>query len=101
MSEPFDPDEFLRQTAHPAAGFDPDKFLAETAPRAPAPERTVPQMALDAIQSGQARSFGRGALQGATLNFGDEIQGWMGRTMQRGINRTPSFLLDALAKRGL
>src|SRR5580692_1031750 len=58
----FDPDAFLKATAPGASGgFDPDKFLAQTAPPKEEP--------------GALEALGRGAVQGATFGFGDEIAG--------------------------
>jgi len=52
----FDPDKFLKDTEPAVEGdFDPDAFLADTE------------------QPSQLEAAGRGALQGATLGFGEEI----------------------------
>lgn len=48
-----------------------------------------------------AKAAGRGALQGATLDFGDEIQGGMGRLMQAEVNLLPEKLKDALRRHGI
>jgi hypothetical protein len=67
----FNPDAFLAQTA-PAAGgsFDPDAFLAQTAAPAPA-------------GPGQLESLGRGALQGGSLGFSDEIAGGIEAALEK------------------
>lgn len=51
----FDPDKFLRDTEPTESSFDPDAFLAATE------------------QPSQLEAAGRGAIQGATLGFGEEI----------------------------
>lgn len=63
---PFDPDAFLGKDASTKTGgsFDPDAFLAGKAEFVPPPALSSPT---------KVESAARGAAQGATLNFGDEL----------------------------
>lgn len=91
----FNPDKFLAETAPSSGGgFDPDKFLAETA--APAP-RPVP---------GRGEAAYRGAVQGATMGFGDELAGAAGAPIlqlyrkylaAKGVHLTPQAAAEAEA----
>ena len=68
----FDPDAFLAETApapRGAGGFDPDAFLANAAPAPAGPS--------------QLESLGRGALQGGSLGFSDEIAGGVEAALER------------------
>ena len=62
----FNPDQFLAETA-PQASFDPDAFLRETSPRT--------QVEPDVSLGEYAGALGRGAAQGASLGFADELAG--------------------------
>lgn len=71
----FDPDAYLaKQTP---AGFDPDAYLKA---RAPAPAGAP-------VGGGQA--FGAGVAQGATANFGDEIEGAIQSLLRKYVEKAP------------
>jgi hypothetical protein len=74
-SNDFDPDAYL---AGKASAFDPDTYLRE---------KRISDMA---GKTGRGEAFGRGAMQGASLGFGDEMAGGYSAA-QKQIERMPEL----------
>jgi len=105
----FDPDTYLaikqaalqqaaQAPAAPSQGFDPDTYLAQK--QAAIQQAANPQRmpANQLAQPGVLESLGRGAEQGATMGFGDEINGALSAIAQKAGEHSDENLTDLYTK---
>lgn len=74
MSEPFDPDEYLKGQE----AFDPDAYLADAAPPVPAETAPVPEPSAWGSAINTARGAVASVLQGPAMQWADEAAGLLG-----------------------
>lgn len=105
----FDPDTYLAEKtaalqqaaqapAAPSQGFDPDTYLAQK--QAAIQQAANPQRmpANQLAQPGVLESLGRGAEQGATMGFGDELNGALSAIAQKAGEHSDENLTDLYTK---
>jgi hypothetical protein len=102
----FDPNTYLAEKTAalqkaaqaPSQGFDPDTYLAQK--QAALAQAANPQRmpAADLAKPGMLESLGRGAEQGATMGFGDELNGALSAIAQKAGEHSDENLTDLYTK---